>query len=543
MASDRLRNRVQQLMRDCITDFQSESKQSGNILVHEADIEISRLDEELACLQNIKKTIIAEISARVIYASTLRNSLLLIHRLPPEILSYILEESLGHFDATPEPRTTRRLRALALVCRQWRYALDQSPSVWGWIDFTQDASFAVQKSREASLSINFVNEGNFGSTELQHGLATLLPHSKRWVSLQICMTPVAAAHFVPVFGSLSLPNLEDLGLLLHARDWYDPPNVDCLERYPLRRLVLRGISTSWDTIAGFAGLRSLTIADLSYRSAWPSRAQIGSILLGCYRLEELTLSNLENHPADVEVHDPVPLAKFYVPALRSVALNDILNTREAALWVLESITAPNLIGLSVTGTWTNRKVGRPIASVLTRQRTDSPFPVVMANLGSRPVHVRITQRECRIECGHLVRRGAHRGVEVSLPSTTYADAWQRVIDLVSCVLGDLPLDLEIDKLPQHYLANPDPDPDPAILGQLPSLSVLRMLQVPNVEAFLLFLCSESSSNHCCPNLTDVHMLASSLTRTEMWRHAVNALMEKRPDLALYDGVRRISPDL
>lgn len=449
---------------------------------------------------------------------------------------------MGHFDATPEPRTTQRLRALALVCRQWKYALDQSPSVWGWIDCRQDASFAAQKSREASLSINFVNEGNFGSPELQHGFATLLPHSKRWESLQICMTAVAAAHFVPVFGSLYLPNLEDLGLLVHARGCYDPPNVDYLERYPLRRLVLKGISTPWDTIAGFAGLRSLTIADLSYRSAWPSRDQIGGIILGCHCLEELTLSNLENHPADVGVPDPVP-PTFYVPALRSVALNDILNTREAALWLLESITAPNLIGLSVTGTWTNREVGRPIASVLTRQRTDSPLLVVMANFGSRLVHVRITQRECRIECGHLVRRGAHRGVEISLPSATYADAWQRAIDLVSCVLGDLPLDVEIDKLPQRYL--PNPDPDPAFLAQLPSLSVLRMLQVPNVEAFLLFLCSESPGNqtkYCCPNLMEVHLLASSLTRTEIWRHAVNALMEKRPDLALYDGVRRISPD-
>lgn len=450
-----------------------------------------------------------------------------------------MEESLGHFDVTPERRTTQRLRALASVCRQWKYALDQGPSVWGWIDHPGDASFAAHKSGNAPLSINFGKEGYLESTELECGLAALRPHSKRWRFLHICMTFSAARHVVEVVGSLSAPGLEDLGFFVDSSNHSGTLKLPYLDRYHLRSLALGGTSTSWETVASLRGLRSLMIARLG--SAAPSREQIGGILLGCPRLEELTLSNLENHPPDFSLPPLVPPI-FSLPALRSVALIKVISTREVAFWLLECITAPNLIGLAVMGNRMNRDIGHPIVNMLKRQRTDSLLPVVMASLGLRQVCVYITQYGCQIECAHEVRRGAHRGVKIYLPGVTYAEGWQAFVDLVSCALGNLPLNVEIDKLGGFRVGSPDPDP--SSLSQLPSLSVLRLgYFVSNVEAFLHYLSSDIPGNptkYPCPNLKEVHLRIVSRPEAELQRHAINSLMDKRPDLALYEDTRRLS---
>lgn len=440
---------------------------------------------------------------------------------------------MGHFDATPHHKTTQRLLELASVSRRWKAVLDENPSVWGWIDILQDAPFAVHKSRQSPLSINLVNEGYLKTPQLEHGLATLFPHSERWQSIQIHLTAVAARDLAPVFGSLSASRLRDLGFFVNPRGCDDPPRLDNLDRYRLRRLVLSGLSTSWDTVASFTELRSLKIADLSYRNAWPSRDQITNILVGCPHLEELALSNLENHPQDVRV-PPLPLSTFYLPALRSAEFNDILNTREAALWLLDCILAPRLRGLSVVGSRMGGQIGRPIATVLKRQRAESPLPVVMESLKRRPVHVLMTQLGCRFDCEHLVTRGAHQGVEIYLPGTTYGDTYQEVVDIVSSVLGNPPLQLHIEKLPQSYGANPDPDP--AFLRNLPSLSTLHIERVPNVEAFLRHLCSRGpgdTAEYHCPNLEEIHM-DEWISLTEMQRGAATHLRDKRPQIALYD---------
>lgn len=556
MASDRLRQRIQDALCEYLSESYSESTQRFGQLP--AFIPISHicalqsqetsvslpvdkiffLDEELACLQNVRETIAGEISARAVRISAYRNSLLPIHQLPPEILSYILEVSLGHFDTAPERSTTQRLLALASVSRHWRALLDQIHSIWGWIDRLQDASFAVHKSGQAPLSINLVNEGQLENPELQPGLATLLPHSNRWQSLQLRLKTPCAREFASTFESLSAPSLRDLGFIVNARGVSNHPTINHLERYPLRRLVLRGIGTSWDTVAGLTELRSLTIADLTYGDGWPSREQIVNILLGCPHLEELTLSNLENHPPDLSLPPPSQWT-LSLPALRSVAFNDILNTREAALWLLDCIATPNLSGLSVMGMRGGRGIDRPMASVLKRQRTGSPLPVVMAGLGLRPVHVQMTQHWCRIDCEHVVRRGGHKGLEIYIPGARYVDIYQAVVDVVSDIMGDPPLHLHIEKLQQRY--EPNPDPDPNFLGHLPSLSVLSIERVPNVAAFLQYLCSVGSGHsveYFCPNLTEVRLLDTSLTRTEMQSGAAETLMEKRPDIALYDETGR-----
>ncbi|KAG8948570.1 hypothetical protein FRC04_009472 [Tulasnella sp. 424] len=540
MASDRLRNSVHELIRDHLADFLNESKQSGKTFVREADMEISRFDEERACLQNIQKAITAETWARVARVSTQRNSLLPIQRLPPEILTYIVEESLGYLDAHPERRTTRRLRELASVCRQWNYALDQNPSLWSRIDHTRDASFAAHKSGNAPLSINFVNEGYLTIDELKRGLAPLRPHSQRWRSLQLCMESSVPLQFDMGLESVSTSNLEDLGFLVHSTG--RTRMVPNLDRHPLRRLVLSSISTSWDTVACMTGLRSLTISDLADGLGCPSADQIAGILSGLSQLEELTLSNLEAHLPDVSGPPPAP-PTFYLPALRSLALGDVCNTREAAMWLFECITAPNLIGLSLTGNRMSPIAGDVIVDALKRHRTDSLLLVVMASLAlHQKVCARITHGGCHITCGHEVRRGAHWGVEIYLPQGTYAEAWQGLIDVASGFMGDLPLDVEIDKHSGQW--PPSPDPDPACLNQVSSLSVLRLGYDVKADAFLRYLFTEIPGNQAkypCPNLTEVYV-RRSFTGTETRRQAMNLLMDKRPDLALYEEDRRFSGD-
>ncbi|KIO20478.1 hypothetical protein M407DRAFT_29885 [Tulasnella calospora MUT 4182] len=544
-----LQQRIQELLIEYLADFQSQSTQSQGASAHISATQIFRLDEELACLQNVHDAISAEISARVTRVSTHRNSLLPIHRLPLELLSYVLEASLGHFDATPEPRTTKRLLALSTVSRHWKHVLDQSPSVWGWIDTTMDAPFAVQKSQHAPLSINLVKEGEFGTSGLEQGFATLLPHSKRWQSLQLCLTSVAAEHFVHIFGSLSMPSLQDLSFVVDTRVVVlnDPPRVDNLDRYPLRRLELSGISTSWDTVSTFTELRSLKITNPCYGSTWLSRDHITNILLGCIHLEELALSKLEDHSPDNSV-PPSSQSTFHLPVLRSVEFSNIFNERDAGLWLLDCISAPKLRGLSVMGYQLGRLIGSHIASVLKRQRTDSPFPVVMASLRSRPVHVYMTQRMCRFDCEHVLKRGVHQGVELHLPGGGFVDTCQRVADIVSGVMGDPPhppLHVHLEKFPQSY--SPNPDPDPAFLGHLPSISVLHMKRVASVEVFLHFLCSREPGDpvrYYCPKLTEIHILRASVapsTITETLRDAVKELLEKRPNVALYDGEGRCFP--
>ncbi|KAG8891506.1 hypothetical protein FRC00_013588, partial [Tulasnella sp. 408] len=492
---------------------------------------------------NVDEAVSAEIARRVALIATHRNPLLPIHRLPPELLSYIFEESLGHFDATPNPRTTKRLLVLATVSRHWKDVLDQSPSTWGWIDTLRDAPFAVKKSQNAPLLINLVNEGELDTSKLEQGFATFLPHSKRWQSLQLHLSTIGAEDFIQRFGSLSTPNLQDLGLVVvDAKSVSgDQPTLKNLDRHPLRRLVLSGIRTSWDTVAGFIELRSLKIANLCYGNTWLSRDHVTNILLGCIHLEELAFSKLENHPPDQSVPPPAQ-STFHLPALRSVEFSNIFNSRDAGLWLLDCISAPNLRGLSVTGDRLSRVIGHSMASVLKRQRTESPFPVVTASLKLRPVYVHMTQRTCRFEWEHVLKRGVHQGLELNFPGGGFADTYQRVADILSGAMGDPPhppLHVYLEKIPQSY--DPNPNPDPAFLWHLPSLSVLRLGRMPNAEVFLQFLCSREPGDpakYYCPNLTEIHLMraiAAPPTMTEMERDAAKQLLEKRPSIALYDG--------
>lgn len=478
------------------------------------------------------------ISARIARVTTQRNSLLPIHRLPLELLSCILEASLGHFDGATYPRTIKRLLTLTTVSRHWKDVLDQSPSVWGWIDTFRDASFAVRKSQHAPLSIDLVNERELDISKLDQGFAPLLPHSRRWQSLHIRMTTAAAKHFTCVLDSLSTPNLQDLSLVVNLDRCSMYPRFDGRNRHPLRRLVLSGINPSWDTVASLTELRSLRIADLRGGNARPSRDQMTNILLDCIHLEELALSCLSNNCADASVPPP-PLSTIQAPVLRSLELTNIGDTEQAALWLLDCISAPNLCGLSVLGAGYNGRIGNPIASILQRQRIDSPFPAVIASLRGRPVHVHMTQYTCQFESAHVLKRGTHKGLELILPEMSYDDTCQRVIDIVSIIVGDPPLDLHLEKVTQTGFG-PDPDPDPDFLHRLPSLSVLRIgWGVRNVEAFLRLLCSRpSSAEFCCPNLTEVHVWNPPWSVSKMQREAVNQLKEKRPNIALCDHVGR-----
>ncbi|KAG8929592.1 hypothetical protein FRC01_004086 [Tulasnella sp. 417] len=516
-----LQERIQELINESFADFQPDSP------AHAPSEQISRLEEELARLQNVHKAISAEISARVTRVSACRNSLLPIHRLPPELLSCVLDESLGHFDATPEPRTAKRLLALATVSRHWKDILDQSPSVWGWIDTFSDAPFAVQKSQQSPLWINLADGEPLSKRHLESAFESLLPHSKRWQTLRLQMTTDAAKHFFHVFRSLSTPKLQDLGFIVDLDE-----TLGELGCYPLRRLMLSGVSTSWDTVAGFTELRSLKIADLWDGNAWPSRDQIARILLNCIYLEELALCTLETHPTDTSV-PPEPQSTFHLPALRSLELSDIVNTREATLWLFDCISTPNLSGLSVKGDQSIRAIGHPIASVLKRQRANSPFPVVMGPLRSRPLHVEISQQWFNLHCDHLLNQGAHQGLELRLPGSTYEETYQIFADIAPSIIGDPPLHLHLEN------AGLD-DPDPAFLLQLPSLCVLHIGPgISNIEAFLRALCSKSPgdpADFCCPNLTEIHFLWKG---AEMHHEAINQVKEKRPNIALHDGEGRL----
>ncbi|KAG9049999.1 hypothetical protein FS837_008179 [Tulasnella sp. UAMH 9824] len=480
------------------------------------------------------------ISARIARVSTQRNSLLPIHRLPLELLAYILETSLGPFGSLTYPRTIKRLLALTTVSHHWKDVLDQSPAVWGWIDTFRDAPFAVQKSQQAPLWINLVNEKELDIPKLDRGFAPLLPHSRRWQSLHLLTTAPAATHFTYVLDSLSMPNLQDLDLVVNSDGGGRHPRLDNLNRYPLRRLVLSGINTSWDTVAALTQLRSLRIGDLWKGNAWPSRDQMTNILLGCIHLEELALSCFENNPADVSVPPP-PLSNIHLRALRSLELTNIVNTGQVALWLLDCISAPNLSGLSVRGARFNRRIGHPIASILQRQRIDSPLQAVIASIRGRPVQVHMIQHSCQFDSAHVLKRETHQGLQLFLPESTYEDTCQRVIDIVSIIIGDPPLHLHIEKVAQTA-RSVNPDPDPAFLLRLPSLSVLRIgWGVRNVEAFLRFLCSRGPGDpaeYCCPNLTEIHFWEAPWSGSKMQREALNQLQEKRANIALYDGEGR-----
>lgn len=97
----------------------------------------------------------------------------------------------------------------------------------------------------------------------------------------------------------------------------------------------------------------------------------------------------------------------------------------------------------------------------------------------------------------------------------------------------------LEKIPQQY--DPNPNPDPAFLGHLPSLSVLRLGRMPNAKEFLQFLCSREPhdpTKYYCPNLTEIHLLRASAappSMTEQERDAAKQLLEKRPSIVLYDG--------
>ncbi|KAG9009690.1 hypothetical protein FRB90_008192 [Tulasnella sp. 427] len=535
ITTGRSSNKIRDLVTEGLAESRTENTSSENMSNTSSDIEIARMDRDLAYLvaalgaiQNEFAEITAQVAAR-------RNSLLPIHRLSLEILSQILGESLDGYSTASNQGTTPRLIALASVSRSWKDVLDESPCLWGRIDRLEYTPLALRKSRNAPLSIDLMSEKALDQATVERALSWLSPCSLRWRNLHAHTQWSAAKRFGERLGSLSLPFLQDIRLSSEVTYHAGALEIELgVDLFSLRLLHLKGISIPWAAVGRLEELRELAVSWPQYRNNQAQSFRVGFIhfLSSCPQLEVLSLGGLE----DLVVHTlPPPVTPTLpFPALKSLALHDIHSAEETAVWLLESIVAPNLTGLSVEGALVSR-IGL-LAKVLRRQTPRSPLPVVLGSCKQHEAQIELDSSGMEAHYDHNVQQRRHSGVELSVPfGSAIVETSEIVSDLVDWFVGGRSLVLMV------CVSFKDVSVLPNLLRSLSSLQTLRIFATISQTITLLETLRTEMSEDCieypCSSLIELQLLEGRIEtgRDNELRHAARMLLKSRPNLTLYDA--------
>ena len=177
-------------------------------------------------------------------ARTIKNTFLPVNRLPPEILSTVLENRTSDLD----------LVAATHVCRHWRSILISTPSFWTRFRFqpTRDVSRALtyfERSKSAPIDIEMNVHSQLDLEFSKH----LAPHIARTRSLTIGGDPdlVHATSLLLRNTATFIQHLE-----LHSLGLYAPLPDDLLSQHALslRCLRLRNVGTTFKSPFPLANL-------------------------------------------------------------------------------------------------------------------------------------------------------------------------------------------------------------------------------------------------------------------------------------------------
>ncbi|KAI0795491.1 hypothetical protein C8Q75DRAFT_453660 [Abortiporus biennis] len=181
--------------------------------------------------------------------STYRNSLLLIHRLPPELLISIFSYALP---STPLRQSFNRLEMLATICKKWR-DLTHHPKFWSTIDLSWFPHSRTKRyldmSRGAPLDITINNPeiGYQPKVEL-FTTASIMPRLHSLILNTRCATTVQK--LVQDISAMELPSfLHTLELNVIPR-WGTSQNMPVLNLpanlQPRRALRLQAVKVPFD---------------------------------------------------------------------------------------------------------------------------------------------------------------------------------------------------------------------------------------------------------------------------------------------------------
>ncbi|KAJ7576131.1 hypothetical protein C8J56DRAFT_973165 [Mycena floridula] len=231
----------------------------------------------------------------------LRNKLLPIHRLPPEVLTNIFtmtqrvppsfcpwEAELEGLDSAKRPYWL----SLLTVCRHWRGIIATSAHMWSCVDNRFDPEIFLKRSRSALLNVHLISlphDPPAPPTMLQ----ILGKHIQRFAQLHITaeneplIFPLLMSKPAPQLFSLSINNAYSAAVPWHMTTDVLPPIFQ--GKMPLlKQLSLKGFS-SWPT-GYFHGLTHLYLHGQSDASR-PTTSGFLDFLEHSPELEILTLSN------------------------------------------------------------------------------------------------------------------------------------------------------------------------------------------------------------------------------------------------------------
>ena len=215
-------------------------------------------------------------------ARTIKNTFLPVNRLPPEILSTVLENRTSDLD----------LVAATHVCRHWRSILISTPSFWTRFRFqpTRDVSRALtyfERSKSAPIDIEMNVHSQLDLEFSKH----LAPHIARTRSLIIGGDP-DLVHATSLLLRNTAPFLQHLEL--HSLGLYAPLPDNLLSQHvlSLRCLRLRNVGTTFKSPFPLANLIEFELR-LQEDAAPSCMTTLFLFLSGSPRLERIRIDTNE----------------------------------------------------------------------------------------------------------------------------------------------------------------------------------------------------------------------------------------------------------
>ncbi|KAJ8523259.1 hypothetical protein ONZ45_g353 [Pleurotus djamor] len=145
--------------------------------------------------------------------------LLIVSRLPTEVLSIIFEYLAALESRQEYSRTHARWMRVTKVCRLWRSVAINTPRLWGTIYFDNKLELAelfLERSKSAPLHIKL----NYYAPNLDVA-ALWFNNPSRLRTIELNFTSLKPSTWVPLFQTLKVPNLETLTLTTHYPVHFD----------------------------------------------------------------------------------------------------------------------------------------------------------------------------------------------------------------------------------------------------------------------------------------------------------------------------------
>lgn len=378
--------------------------------VPEPDTAREALEDEIAA----QRIIIAEAQSRVAALKSRQNELLLIHRLPVEVLSIILSMAL------PLKRYHDERTTLLLVCRTWSNIINGNPSTfWTTLSAEDPRSQRTRLLRKSGqMPVTIVIGSYYGGSRSSKGFMKYIT-SKSLSFRELVVREYKKRRMEDVFArclATRAPHLRSLdlevdgGWVLEGGD----PNSQQLRMFSgiapkLRSVRLSGVSIPWNSVI----LRDLLSFSLEYSDSGargtPSLDQVLEVLQSCPALQFLTLREMNFGRSN------------RTAALRPLSLDQLMRINLSApssrsnLAILQHIQFPKTATVAVT-TKDHRHDDDD-------DSLNTALSLLQHHLSIKSLHVVIDQPLLQFSTNGFTFSILNRGQKHAISRTTYRDVF------------------------------------------------------------------------------------------------------------------------